>query len=167
MNIFAVDENPMYAAQDLADAHVIKMSLESAQILCTVHHLHGKGQDWMYRPTHKHHPSVKWAAEADCNYGWLWYHFRALADEYTYRFGKEHKSWKELGGRLSYPPMGITQTDTQTPFALAMPDEYKFFGKPVECYRAYYAGVKTKLPRFKYSYRPEPKWLDEWQARLA
>ena len=59
MNIFAVDESPKASAQDLCDAHVVKMILESAQILCTVHDLHGKWKDWMYKPTHRHHPSVR------------------------------------------------------------------------------------------------------------
>jgi len=167
MNIFAVDESPSAAAWDLADVHVVKMILESAQILCTVYDLHGEWEDWMYKPTHRHHPSVKWAAESNCNYGWLWYHFEALGREYTRRYNKRHKTIHNLCGRLSYAPRSITHTDKQTPFALAMPDEYKFFGTPVDCYRAYYAGEKTKMDRFTYRHRAKPAWLDEWQERLA
>jgi len=167
MNIFAVHESPSAAAMDLCDSHVVKMILESAQILCTVYDLHGEWEDWMYKPTHRHHPSVKWAAESNCNYGWLWYHFEALGREYTRRYKKKHKTIEKFGSKLAYPPLGITQTDRQTPFALAMPDEYKFFETPVECYRAYYAGVKSKLSRFTYTGRAKPVWLDEWQARLA
>jgi hypothetical protein len=167
MNIFAVDESPKASAQDLCDAHVVKMILESAQILCTVHDLHGKWKDWMYKPTHRHHPSVRWAAESNCNYGWLWYHFEELGREYTRRYNKRHKTSHMFGSRLHYPPLGITQTDRQTPFALAMPDEYKFFETPVDCYRAYYAAEKTKMKRFTYRGRPKPTWLEDWTTRLA
>ena len=171
MNIFAVDENPSIAAQDLCDVHVVKMILESAQILCTVYDLHGEWEDWMYKPTHRHHPSVLWAAENDCNYGWLQYHFAALGKEYTRRYKKRHKTSHKFGGsltggRLSYPPLSIKRADRQTPFALAMPDQYKFFDTPVNCYRAYYAGEKTQMGRFTYRSKVKPTWLDEWQERL-
>ena len=166
MNIFAVDESPSIAAQDLCDVHVVKMILESAQILSTVYDLHGEWEDWMYKPTHKHHPSVLWAAENNCNYGWLWYHFEALGREYTRRYNKRHKTSHKFGGRLLYPPLSIKHADRQTPFALAMPDQYKFFDTPVECYRAYYAGEKTQMDRFTYRGKVKPAWLDEWQEKL-
>lgn len=41
MNIFVLDTCPVVAAQYLNDKHVVKMVLESAQILCTVHHEFG------------------------------------------------------------------------------------------------------------------------------
>jgi len=167
MNIFAVDESPSAAAEYLCDSHVVKMILETAQILCTVHDLHGEWQDWMYKPTHRHHPSVLWAAENDCNYSWLTYHFYALGSEYTRRYNKKHKTIDKFSGELSYPPRSIAPSPRQTPFALAMPDEYKFFDTPVDCYRAYYAGVKSKMDRFTYRGRVKPAWLEEWTTRLA
>ena len=37
MNIFFLDKNPILAAKYHSDAHVIKMILESAQLLSTAH----------------------------------------------------------------------------------------------------------------------------------
>ena len=37
MNIFYLDKNPKIAAQMQCDKHVVKMILESAQMLCTAH----------------------------------------------------------------------------------------------------------------------------------
>ena len=36
MNIFYLDKDPVVAAQMSCDKHVVKMILESAQMLCTV-----------------------------------------------------------------------------------------------------------------------------------
>ena len=166
MNIFAIHESPVAAARQLCDAHVNKMILETAQIMSTVHYLHDEHKDWMYKPTHKHHPSVRWAAENNCNYGWLWYHWRDMSAEFMRRFKKPHASWVKLGYRTEYPPMRMKQTQTQTPFALAMPDQYKFFDSPVDCYRAYYAAEKSTQPWFKYTNAQVPDWLAEWQERL-
>lgn len=69
MNIFALDQCPVKSAQLLNDKHVVKMCLESAQILCTVHR--GFGLDAPYRPTHKRHPCMLWVAESHGNYIWL------------------------------------------------------------------------------------------------
>ena len=35
MNIFYVDRDPVKAAQMMCDKHIVKMILESAQMLCT------------------------------------------------------------------------------------------------------------------------------------
>ena len=51
MNIFYLDPDPVAAAQMQCDKHVVKMALETAQILSTV--LGGP-----YKPTHAKHPSV-------------------------------------------------------------------------------------------------------------
>ena len=54
MNIFAVDVSPEKAAQALCDAHVVKMILESAQLLSTQDRI--RGLDRGYRLTHAEHP---------------------------------------------------------------------------------------------------------------
>ena len=92
MNIFFLDRNPDIAAQMMHDKHVVKMILETAQILSTVHDLRGTWKEGMYRPTHQSHPCVTWCAEAGGNENWLICHGIALYREYTYRFLKKHKS---------------------------------------------------------------------------
>ena len=39
MNIFYLDKNPYKAARYQYNKHVVKMILESAQMLCTAHHV--------------------------------------------------------------------------------------------------------------------------------
>lgn len=115
MNIFASDPCPIKSAQNLDDKRVIKMILESAQMLCTVLHECGRGNLAKYKSTHKNHPCTLWAAQTSENYKWLYMHFIALAEEYTYRTGKEHKSYKDcrldLASGLQYIVPG-----PQTPF---------------------------------------------------
>lgn len=144
MNIFVLDLNPMRAAQAHCDKHVVKMCLEYAQILSTVS---GRG----YKPTHKNHPCVKWAAAPE-HYSWLFSLAVELGREYTARYGRVHASTlklSELPEPLPHP--------TPTWFALAMPDECKT-DDPVESYRQYYRTAKRELA----SYRAPaitPSWL--------
>ena len=50
MNIFVLHKNPIEAAKMACDKHVVKMILETAQMLCTVAHAHGF--EAQYRATH-------------------------------------------------------------------------------------------------------------------
>jgi hypothetical protein len=45
MNIFILDENPVTAAKMQCDKHVVKMIIESAQMLCTAHR-YLDGKEW-------------------------------------------------------------------------------------------------------------------------
>lgn len=94
MNVFFVDRNPIIAAKSLCDQHVVKMTLETAQILSTAcvelgvsSHISG-----LYKPTHKNHPSCVWARASLEHFQWLLAHGIALGTEYTERFGKVHRS---------------------------------------------------------------------------
>lgn len=167
MNIFALDNDPSLAALMHCDKHVVKMVLETAQILSTVHHLCGSSRAGeVYKPTHKNHPSVKWAAESASNYRWLAMLFQGLAYEYSWRYNKSHKSWVQLGGRLLKYPKGLAGLACRAPFALAMPDVYKFVSNdPVECYRAYYWHEKRDL--LTYTKRDEPEWLTRMRAQCS
>jgi hypothetical protein len=160
MNIFALDNDADMAARMHCDKHVVKMVLETAQILSTVHHLYGSSVvGRVYKPTHKNHPSVKWAAECKGNYRWLYGLFMHLAREYTHRYNKEHKSWALLNNVFTESPDSMPGGlyDT-TPFALAMPDVYKFVSSdPVECYRAYYMHEKADM--LTYTNRRRPEWM--------
>lgn len=136
------------------DKHVVKMPLECAQMLSTVQRAGGNGDDILYRPTHQHHPCTVWAGQSRDNYAWLFEHFAALAAEYTHRYYKSHASWLKLRDVLRCPPelpdIGLT------PFAQAMPDEYKH-DDAVVAYRAYY--THEKAPILAYTRREPPEWL--------
>ncbi len=49
MNIFYLDSDPIKAAQIQYNKHVVKMILESAQMLCTAHHHYGSGDNVPYK----------------------------------------------------------------------------------------------------------------------
>jgi hypothetical protein len=157
MNIFALHDDPYAAAQMQCDKHVVKMPLECAQMLCTVQRAEGNDDPALYRSTHVKHPCTVWAGANTANYFWLFEHFQALAQEYFYRYGRQHLSWVKLKNVLKSVPQSITIANDHTPFALAMPDQYKFFDSPVECYRAYYK--HEKAPILKYTKRAMPVWL--------
>lgn len=88
MNIFILSKDPIIAAQMQCDKHVVKMILETAQLLCSPFE---KGEA-PYKRSHFNHPSAIWTRENKSNYEWLITHGLALCEEYTFRYGKEHKS---------------------------------------------------------------------------
>lgn len=88
MNIFATSKCPVKSAKYLDDKRVVKMCLESAQMLATAAAYHGGAVT--YKPTHKNHPCTVWAGQSRKNYLWLHSHFCALLSEYTSRYGKVH-----------------------------------------------------------------------------
>lgn len=91
MNIFRPHESPLDSARALADRHVIKMALETAQILSTL-------TGGPYKPTHASHPCTLWAGASRANAAWLLAHGRELCAEYTRRFGRVHGCAAVLAG---------------------------------------------------------------------
>lgn len=176
MNIFALDQDPKQAAEWMVDKHVVKMILESAQLLSTAHRildgtqyidktktgrnvkrwrLPDEREQVLYSATHINHPSAVWCRATVHNYGWLYQHFVALMNEYTYRYGKVHKC-ESMSQWLVYPPKNIKIAEL-TPVTPAMPDEYKVPDDSVESYRNYYRAGKKHL--HKYTKRSTPSWL--------
>ena len=98
MNIFVTDPDPTKSAQSLPDKHIVKMPLESCQMLAIVAstkwgHGFGKlpkldGTPYLTdKGAFRGHPCTIWAQE---NYRWLISHGLALCYEYTHRYGKIH-----------------------------------------------------------------------------
>lgn len=123
MNIFACDENPQVAASWLADQHVVKMTIETAQILSTALFLGNKGVPGIYKPTHIHHPCVIKAVESPGYFQWSLSHGISLAKEYTLRYDKIHASSKVLFIIQDHYLSPYEYTDVD--WAYAMPEEYK------------------------------------------
>lgn len=84
MNIFAIDEFPGDAARHLCDKHVVKMILESTQLLSTVAQL--RGFEAPYKKTHVNHPCTKWVAQHPANWAWLLKHAIYMTMEYSDRY---------------------------------------------------------------------------------
>ena len=140
MNIFYLDEDPEVAAIMQYNKHVVKMILESAQMLCTAHHELLDEPDVPYKPAHVNHPSTIWCRQNTRHYFWLYEHMLALGHEYTHRYGKVHKSITKCKDFLATPPRHIQGEEfTQPP--QAMPDEFKS-DCAIHAYWAYYIGEK-------------------------
>ena len=139
MNIFYLDECPVKAAQVQYNKHVVKMILESAQMLCTAHHHYGNGDNVPYKKAHYNHPSTVWVRQNSIHYDWLYDHMIALGDEYTKRYGRTHLSITKCKDLVYLPPGIPTVMFNQPP--QCMPDEYKDECS-VQAYWNYYIGEK-------------------------
>ena len=144
MNIFYLDRDPYKAASHFYDKHKVKMILESAQMLCTAHHVYGNPDDVPYRQAHLNHPSTIWARQSRRNYYWLYEHMIALGQEYTKRYGKIHMTIDKCRFALSFCPDGITSVVFTEP-PQCMPDEYKVPGCSITAYWNYYEQDKYKV----------------------
>lgn len=182
MNLFILDKDPVKAAQLQCDKHVVKMIVESAQMLSTAHRMldgiferrpskSGKTmskywrlpdsrEDTFYKAVHMHHPCTVWTTQSNNNYNWHWVHFAALCDEYTYRYEKVHSTDKLLRKALSKPPQNIPFGNlTQQPLAMTSNPECMHPNDVVRSYREFY---QTKQTRFKmvWSKREVPEWFE-------
>ena len=99
MNIFAIHSNPIISGSSLVDKHIVKMPLETAQMLCSTHTLVDSGIKAPYLPSHLKHPCNLWLTESQENYEWLIYHGISLCLEYTERYSKVHSCLKLFYGR--------------------------------------------------------------------
>jgi hypothetical protein len=147
MNIFYLHHSPYIAAKVQYNKHVVKMILESAQMLCTAHHVYGNEEQKLnvpYKQAHLNHPSTIWARQCRANYRWLYLHMLALGYEYTKRYNKTHASIVKCEKFLNVPPVHIPDGDFCEP-PQAMPDEYKVPGDSITAYWNYYEGEKYKV----------------------
>lgn len=142
MNIFFLFYNVKECAEAHVDKHVVKMILEYAQLMSTAHVVLDDKQVG-YKKTHTNHPSAIWVRQSQRHYVWLFRLFECLLQEYTYRYGKIHKT-SELLEVLRIPPENISFKEFVEP-PQAMPDQYKVQGNSIEAYRNYYIHGKKHL----------------------
>lgn len=154
MNIFVLDQDTKKSSQYHVDKHVVKMPLETAQMLCTAHYLAYNNLEAPYKPTHYAHPCNLWLIESLDNYKWLCELGLNLCHEYTYRYGKIHKCQNVIEWCMNNEPNLISIGLTK--FALAMPNECKK-DCAIESYRTYYRENKIHLHNWKK--RVKPEWL--------
>jgi hypothetical protein len=155
MNIFLLDTDTRKCAQYHCDKHVVKMILETAQLLCGVHHMTDQVTDQVpYKLSHKNHPCAIWSRESLSNYLYLCDLGLELCKEYTYRYGKRHKSQDVIEWCVTNKPNVCDKEFTEP--ARAMPNEYKV-DSVVESYRNYYIGEKSKIAVWKN--REIPEWF--------
>jgi hypothetical protein len=180
MNIFYLDHDVTKCAEMHNDKHVVKMILEYAQLLSTAHRVLdgvelsglsasgrkkkfwtlGDSRDYtLYKATHIHHPSAVWVRQSKENYLWLANMLLALCEEYTYRYGKVHKTERDglVNVLLKNIPNNIADSNFTQPTP-AMPDEVKIAGDSIKSYRNYYINNKTHLASWKK--RSTPGWYN-------
>lgn len=163
MNIFFLHLHPQIAARAMTNKHVVKMILESAQLLSTAHLVcdgvttvglskSGRKQkqfvhhnsNILYKASHINHPSAIWVRESALNYIWLYNHFAELCAEYTRRYKRVHATETKLLNILAYIPYNISASVNFKDPPQAMPDQYKS-ACCVSAYRNYYESEKLKL----------------------
>jgi hypothetical protein len=166
MNIFFLHTNPKKCAIMHSNKHVIKMILETTQILCSVWYVSDPEHKIFtppYKLTHKNHPSCKWARESKANYFWLCELGIELCKEYTFRYGKTHKCQQYIE-KLTYNTPDLLSLEFTNP-TLAMPDDYKDQKNPIDSYRNYYFFEKNHLLDWKgkIASRSIPEWVNEYK----
>lgn len=168
MNIFPIeyDRNGNIdwelSANSQDNYRVVKMILESAQMLCTaLNELSGE-QIATYRSTHKNHPSNKWVRASSANWLTLHEHCWALCREYRRRFkNKTHKCEAVLDDCMSKFDESLFPDNKITQLPLCMPDEFKS-DDVVDSYRRYYASK----PRMRYPKDKIPKWFIKYRNNV-
>lgn len=98
MNIFYLDENPINAAIYQVNKHIVKMPLETCQMLTVnlqnIYNYEIPFENWKKTKAFLNHPCAIWARTSRKNYEWLCLHGLALCEEYTYRYEKIHSCQK-------------------------------------------------------------------------
>ncbi len=164
MNIFAIEGKDnqvdwVKSAQSQDNYRVVKMILESCQMLCTaLNELSGE-QIAPYRSTHKSHPSTKWVRTSSANFEALATHTMAMLEEYTERFGKVHKCASVLEKCIELYDASMFPSQKSTRLPLAMPYEYHS-ENIIESYRRFYASK----PRIRYPINKVPDWFKKYRG---
>ena len=157
MNIFVTDRCPVQSARNLPDKHIVKMPLETCQMLAIIYSdwYYGVGKLYKqdgtpYRTSHgafRNHPCTQWAAANQYNLAWLIVHGLALCDEYTNRYGKVHTCEPVLQQANSIYNDIFDEPSTcfhkVTDFTRAMPESIKF-DNTIDTITAYKQYLNTK-----------------------
>lgn len=183
MNLFPINNDIDKCAEEHVDKHIVKMPIEVAQMLSTnlwiddlfgyvpqaiskeqnkllsaarVEAIKSGQRKFSYLPAMPNHPCTIWIRVSLDNFEWAHCYGNALGDEYTYRYGKVHKSVEVIN---NLPDPKHIKRIGLTPFAMAMPDSLKNSEDPIAAYRMYYMLDKATFASWKY--RSKPDWWDE------
>lgn len=149
MNLFYLDSDPITCAEYHCDKHVIKMVLESAQMLSTCQRAYDN--DTTYRPTHVNHPVNVWLRQSVDHYDYLFNLYCALLGEYDNRYSRTHKSARVMFelNKYNFLPKASWTDPPQ-----CMPDYCKRIDT-IDAYRVYYVSEKAYMAKWQYSQQPE------------
>ena len=158
MNIFVTDPCPIQSARNLPDKHIVKMPLETCQMLSIIYSdwYYGVGQlhkldGTPYRTAHgafRNHPCTQWAAANQYNLAWLIAHGIALCNEYTARYNKRHTCYDPIIQAVAIYDLCFDDSVSHayrkvTHFTRAMPESIKF-DTTIDTITAYKQYLNTK-----------------------
>jgi hypothetical protein len=155
LQIFVLSINPRRSARMLSDKDIIKMIVESSQILSSCHHIYNsRYKNKLYKKIQIIDPYVIWVCKSKSNYLWLVEYLDELYKEYFFRYNKKHKS-KEIFKFLKKVPKNLLDIGL-TKFPQALPEKYKS-KSAITAYRKFYAS--EKIYSAKWNKRKKPKWI--------
>ena len=165
MNLFILALLQKQIAEWMFDKHIVKIILEAVQMLCSAKQIldpDDPENDKLYKIAHKNHPVSIWVRKSKKNYIWTLILVYEMHKEWRYRFGhsenKYHKSFLVAGQLIKRMPSDDKfECIELTPFAQAMPDEYKS-DDPIESYKKYYKSPQ-KSHLAKWTKREKPEWF--------
>ena len=158
MNIFVTDSCPIQSARNLPDKHIVKMPLETCQMLSIIYSdwYYGVGKLYKsdgtpYRTAHgafRNHPCTQWAAANQYNLAWLIAHGIALCNEYTARYNKRHTCYDPIIQAVAIYDLCFDDSVSHayrkvTSFTRAMPESIKF-DTTIDTITAYKRYLNTK-----------------------
>jgi hypothetical protein len=165
MNLFILSLIQREIAEFMMDKHVHKILLEAVQMLCTAKRILDPDDvinEQIYKAAHRNHPVTIWCRKSKANFIWTLDLIEELHKEWKYRYNhseeKTHKSYvisKIL--RENIPSEDKFEEVGLTPFALAMPVQYKT-DDPVESYRNYYMSEEKQKFASWNKKREKPEW---------
>jgi hypothetical protein len=148
MNIFHLDKNPKICASYHCDKHVVKMILETAQMLSTAYQRHFGVNDKLYKTAYPKHPMTLWVGNSKENFLWTLDLLEHLLNQYTLRYKKIHSSDRIYKVLRSLDLNGFISNGFIKP-PLCMPDVYKC-DDYVLSYKKYYINEKKRFAKYTF-----------------
>ena len=150
MNIFHLHKDAQTCARYHCDKHVVKMILETGQMLSTAYQRHCGIDDSLYKPAYPKHPMTIWVGNSQGNYLWTLDLLGHLCNEYYHRYNKHHATTRILNLLLKKCDKNILDKFYNKKFTkppLCMPQQYKVKDY-IQSYINYYIGEKKKFARY-------------------
>ena len=150
MNIFHLHTDPKICAEYHCDKHVVKMILETGQMLSTAYQGHCGLDEQLYKPAYPIHPMTIWVGDSLGNYMWSIDLLGHLLNQYRHRYhNKIHKTGRILNNIICLNEKIKNKFDVKifTPPPQCMPDEYKHEDY-ITAYKQYYIGEKKRFAKY-------------------
>ena len=147
MNIFHLHKEPKICAEYHCDKHVVKMILETAQMLSTAYRRNFGDNDDLYKTAYPKHPMTIWVGDSGGNFNWSMRLLDQLLYQYTMRYNKVHKTIRIYELLLGKHTRWQCWKTEFTPPPQCMPDEYKHEDY-ITAYKQYYIGEKKRFAKY-------------------